>query len=451
MELKKFARGARSICALGLISLFVAACDDNNNPPGAATTPPPVAAVSPAGQSLVGVDPVNNTVWVPIDTLDGSGNLQFTIVNQSDVTPAIAKATAVKPNATGTGHRISLNKCTRAEAITYDANDKEFLIECVDNSGNVFVEIANTPSDTTQIVVNGIQATGIDAGRGGIIYNPNTKVAVVAGLSTIGLLDMTTATPSFESNSVVSTVCTDSLSLNFTTQLLFIACDGNHQTVDTSSTARPLVAVAFAQLPDPTGQYNPAITDGNAFDSNTNLIVVTPEFHNVAFVLNFNGTTQTPASAPFITVQGLGFTGPVGEGPGGQAVMNTTTHQALIADEEGQNFWLLQLPMATVTGNLNNNGQPGSGTTADASSAYAIAAAVTPQVGGNQLLIRGDPAALGIDQVHNIGYMLADGGSNLYLVAVDLSNPPIGGCAQGVTAPGCTSVWTPKSAAVPLN
>lgn len=483
MDFRKL-RGTASICALGLASLIVAACDDNNNPPGAATTPPPVAAVSPAGQSLAGVDPVNNTVWVPTYQLDGSGNLQLVVSNQSDVTPAAVSAVGahaiVQPHATGTGKKVSLPQCDTPIALAYDTNNQTFLVECANSTtSQVYVQIVKTASldNLNNPTVNTITATGVTWDTwGGILFNPNTDKAVVAGTNTIGILDVPKdGTPSFEANSVVQVPGTDSLSLNFTTQLLLVCSDGTNYTIDTS------VRGANGQLPAPTIFSGPTgTTDGNAFDSSTNIATISPEFDNIAEIANFTGKFDAaggtaPTAVPVLTVSGLGWLDPHGEGPGGQATFNITTHQAIIADEFGQNFWLVQLPSAAVTGALDNNGQPGSATTADASSAYAVAAGLIPQVMINntstQLGIRGDPAALGIDQVHNIAYMLADtntdyhswsGNSNtpLFLIAVDLSNAPVGGCAAGITLDGtstgqrstaCTSVWSPKVAVLRIN
>jgi hypothetical protein len=144
-------------------------------------------------------------------------------------------------------------------------------------------------------------------------------------------------------------------------------------------------------------------------------------------------------------------------------VINCSNHQGLVADEFGDNFRLIHLPLTPVSGALNNNGQPGSGTTADAASAFTIAAAIIPKGNVNgtptQLGIVGDPNSLTIDPAHNFGYMLADtetffhnwaGGTTLplFLIRDDLSKPVFGGSPTG--GPNGKTFWTPVGQAIPM-
>ena len=144
-------------------------------------------------------------------------------------------------------------------------------------------------------------------------------------------------------------------------------------------------------------------------------------------------------------------------------MINCSTHQATVADEFGQNLKLIQLPTAAVPGALDNNGRPGSGTTADAASVWTIAATIIPKglVGttATQLGIVGDPNSLSIDPAHNFAYMLADtdpsfhewsigSTSPLFLVRVDLSKPVPGANPNG-GIDGKTT-WTPVSEAIPM-
>jgi hypothetical protein len=196
-----------------------------------------------------------------------------------------------------------------------------------------------------------------------------------------------------------------------------------------------------------------------------------------SFAFNFTALnkTTTPATAPTVTVPNvcpggvgippgcLGEAPPIGEGPGGETVINCTTHQGVIADEFGQNLKLIHLPTKSVAGALDNNGRPGSGTVAGPASVFTIAAAVIPKgsVDGipTQLGIVGDPNSLSIDPAHNFAYMLADtlpffhswqGGTTtpLFLVRVDLSAPVSG--ASPVGGINGTTFWTPVSAAIPM-
>jgi len=149
----------------------------------------------------------------------------------------------------------------------------------------------------------------------------------------------------------------------------------------------------------------------------------------------------------------VGFTNPRGEGPGGQAAINCSTHRGVVVDEFGQNFKLIHLPPNPVPNGtpLDNNGDPCGTGTAGPASVYTIAATTIPQVLFNNKLTTlgsvGDPSTLTVDPIHNLAYMLADtlptqhywgkgvGGSPppsaLFLVRMDLSSPVLG---QGQTA-----------------
>ncbi len=267
-------------------------------------------------------------------------------------------------------------------------------------------------------------------------------------------MDTSVEPPVFNAASVVSVVGTDSISLNTTTGLLFSSSDGNNQIINISTV--PLVAQTF-QGPE-------ATTDGVGFDPTTNILLLSDKVGlDMATAFNFGtlDTSVTPATALNIRFNGLGFLEPKGEGPGGQTVVNGVTHQGVISDEFGQNLKLIHLPAATVTGALDNNGQPGSSTNPDAASVFTICATLiskgdvssTP----TQLGIVGDPNSLSIDVKNNLAYMLADTITNfhfwandhdptppLFLVRVDLSAPVLGGSPTGTTQ------WNPTSAAIPM-
>jgi hypothetical protein len=139
------------------------------------------------------------------------------------------------------------------------------------------------------------------------------------------------------------------------------------------------------------------------------------------------------------------------------------SHQGFIADQFGQNFKLIQLPRSPVKGGLDNNGQPGTKTLPNDSSAYTIAASVIPMgdVDGvpTQLGVVDDPGSLAIDPVRNLAYMLADtdpafhpwdpgADTPLFLIRVDLSRPVFGASPTG-GVDGKT-FWDPASAAIPM-
>jgi len=254
---------------------------------------------------------------------------------------------------------------------------------------------------------------------------------VVAGTSTIGLLDISTATPTWKANSVLNVGGTDSFTLNADTGLIFISSDGSKSTIDLKTT--PLA----------TRGYSAALgtTDGVAFDSLTGYMIITPEFQDLAYVINMNELPATgTGAAPTLSVPGLGTTAPVGEGPGGQVAVNVVTHQALVADEFGHNLRLVQMPTAAKAG------------IPTATDTFTIAKAVLPKplISGTatQLGMRGDPNSVTMDPARNVAYMLADTQASyhgfnvtypLFLVRV-----PLAGATVGTTwAPAMTTIQMP--------
>jgi hypothetical protein len=390
-------------------------------------TPQVCSGQSGAGQSLVGIDPINNVGYAPLIALDGSGNAQIQAVDLTVGAASPLLATLILPGA------------SKTISTAYNSNNATMLVETFLKNGGIGVFVIDT---ATKTVTGPVKATGLNSGFfGGILEDSIHNRAFVAGQTTIGILDTSTTPPAWNAGSVVMTVVTDSLSLNTSTRILFIGGEGVNQIIDTSHT--PLVPKSF----DSTS----GITDGNAFDPATNILAVTPEVGaDQTQVFNFAtlDTTVSPATANNITVPGLGEIPPKGEGPGGMAVINCKTHQAIVADENGQNLKLLHLPTSPVPAStpLNNNGQPGSGTAADAASAFTIAATVIPNgPSGMQLIMQGDPNSATIDPAHNFIYALAldfATATTQFLVRIDLSTPvpPLGGSPTGVTH------WTPAGA-----
>jgi hypothetical protein len=323
------------------------------------------------------------------------------------------------------------------------------------------VEIVEVDTNT-QMVTNVVPTPGLTGTFfGGMLEDPMRNIAFVAGVNQIGILDTSMSPPVWNAASVVSTFGTDSLSYNLNTHILFISADGiTNQTIDTTA-APPLVPMSF--------QSTFGITDGNAFDVGTNILGLSQEV-GADQIWAFNFGFFAAGTAPFVLVPPVCPSGgpgpclsemaPIGEGPGGQLVINCQTHQAVVMDEFGQNLKLVQLPVAPVggTGALDNNGRPCSGIPADTASVYTISETVIPKglVGMTltQLGAIGDPNSLTIDPANNFAYMLADTipffhswtpGSTtpLFLIRVDLSAPvsgasPLGGC-DGST------FWTPAS------
>ncbi|MGO9057826.1 MAG: hypothetical protein ACLQU2_10650, partial [Candidatus Binataceae bacterium] len=470
----------------------------------------PLFSQACSSQTMIGIDPINNIGYVPVYSLDKAGNAQLAVVDLS-----VGVASPVLKT-------VSLGGCVQPISVTYNPFNRTILARARTADDRVFIYEINT---TTQSVMNTVVATGLvqqtgsaisrrseagatDAGTsnarwsalaralqtrqwakmrrseissllrspdangpwgpillqptsGGIVEDLKNNRAIVAGTAALGILDTSKSPPVWNPHSVADLdLAAESISLNPATGLMFISNLGTDDLIDTAKS--PLNEIPFQRVP------NKGVSDGVAFDSTTN-IVIRSEFDGAdkVYAFNFNtlDTTQNPATADPIGVQGLGFqtTYGLGFGPGGQNVINCVTHQAVIADEFGPNFKLVQMPAAPVVGELDNNGQPGSGTKADAASVYTIAAALIPQttVGGvkSPLGAVDSPSSLTVDPSRNFAYVLADDwifyhrwtpGSTLplFLVRLDLSKPVFGASPTG-GIDGKT-FWTPAAAVIPL-
>jgi hypothetical protein len=374
----------------------------------------PAAIKTLPSQGLIAIDTVHNVGYVPIYTKDGSGNGQIAVV---DLTVGVANPVLKLVSLPGTPTPIASN--------FFADNGRVYVLAA--NGSNLTVHVIKSSDNTVEFSV---AATGLSfAGSfGGVIVDGKRNHVIVAGTSEIGLLDISTSTPSWISTSVINVGGTDSFSLNSETGLVFVSSDGDKKTVDTTVT--PMTQRGYD---DSLGT-----TDGVAFDSLTGMMIITPEFEDRAFVINMNELPATGSGpAPTLDVAGIGFSAPVGEGPGGQVAVNVLTHQALVADEFGHNLRLVQMPTAPITG------------AATATNAFTIAATVLPKPDINgtatQLGMRGDPNSVTIDPARNFGYVLADTDPDfhgfdvslpLFLVRVDL-----GSAVKGTP-------WTPSMQAI---
>ena len=503
-------------CAAATPTPTPSAAPPSPTPTSVPATPSPTATpVSPlfsqacSSQTMIGIDPINNIGYVPVYSLDKAGNAQLAVV---DLTVGVGSPVLKTVSLVGSVQPIS---------VTYNPFNQTILAQARTVDDRVFIYEINT---TTQSVMSTVVATGLvqqtgaavsrsepeatDASTssarwsalaralqtrqwakmrrpeissllrsptangpwgpiikqptsGGIVEDLKNNRAIVAGTAALGILDTSKSPPVWNPHSIVDLdLAAESISLNPDTGLLFISNLGTDDLIDT--TKSPLREIPFQRVP------NKGVSDGVAFDSTTN-IVIHSEFDGAdkVYAFNFNtlDTTQNPATADPIGVQGLGFetTYGLGFGPGGQNVINCVTHQAVIADEFGPNFKLVQMPAAPIVGELDNNGQPGSGTKPDAASVYTIAAALIPQttIGGvkSPLGAVDSPSSLTVDPRRNFAYLLADDwifyhrwtpGSTLplFLVRLDLSKPVFGASPTG-GIDGKT-FWTPAAAVIPL-
>lgn len=376
----------------------------------------PAAIKTLPSQGLIAIDTIHNIGYVPIYTHDAGGNGQIAVV---DLNVGVANPIITLVSLPGTSTAIASN--------FFADNGRVYVLAA--NGSNIVVHVIKSSDNTVEF---SIPATGLsfNGSFGGVIVDGKRSHVVIAGTSTIGLLDISTATPTWMANSVINVDGTDSFSLNSETGVIFVSSDGNKKTVD--STVLPMTQRG----------YNASLgtTDGVAFDTLTGMMIITPEFQDLAYVINMNELPATGTGpAPTLTVNGVGTTAPVGEGPGGQVAVNVLTHQALVADEFGHNIRLVQMPTAPITG------------AATAANAFTIAGAILPkpQVNGTaaQLGMRGDPNSVTIDPARNFAYVLADTQASfhgfnvnfpLFLVRIDLSGAVTG------------QPWTPTMQAIQM-
>ena len=402
-----------------------------------------------SGQSLVAIDPVRNVGYVAIYQLDPSGNAQLAIL---DLTVGAANPVL------GT---ISLAGSIQPISAVYNPQGPSILAEARDAANQVHIyEI----DPATQSVVSSTLATGLShtGMSGGMVEDFVTNQAIVAGTSDLGILDTSTSPPIWNPASIIDLsameITIDSITLNSFTGLLFISNLGNNLVVDTGNA--PLTPIVFQIDP------NESLSNGVAFDVGTDILLQSQmNKSDSSYAFNFGNVnlSASPAFAANVYIGGLGFLEPVGQGPGGLAIVNCMTHQGFIADQFGQNFKLIQLPRRSLEGDLDNNGQPGTNTLPNGSSAYTIAASVIPMgdVGGTptQLGVVDDPGSLAIDPKRNLVYMLADtdpaphpwspgADTPLFLIRIDLSRPVFGASPTGGV--DGNTFWNPASAAIPM-
>ena len=377
----------------------------------------PAAIKTLPSQGLIAIDTIHNIGYVPIYTEDASSNGQVAVVDLNvGATNPIIKL-------------VSLPGTSTAIASNFFADTGRVYVLAASGS-SMFVHVIRTSDNTIESTVPAVGLT-FSGQFGGVIVDGPRQHVVVAGTNGIGLLDISTSPPTWNQASIVNVPGTDSFSLNSQTGLIFVSSDGTKVTLD--STVLPMTQTGYND--------NMGTTDGVAFDTLTGMMIVTPEFQDLAYVINMSEYVASSGTVPqHYTVVGTGqTTPPVGEGPGGQVAVNVLTHQALVADEFGHNLRLVQMPTTAITG------------PATAANAFTIAGTILPKpmISGTatQLGMRGDPNSVTIDPARNFAYVLADTqpsyhGFNvnfpLFLIRVDLSTATVG-------AP-----WTPSMQAIAM-
>jgi len=379
------------IAVLGSL-LAVAGCGgDSGGGGGIVTKPPPHSKTSP-GSGLFAVDCSRNRAYVPLDTLNGSGNGQVSVINLG-----------VDPDKTDPRLKIIALSHPDIPSGTALDNDHNLILVVSGGFVDVIQESNNKLVSGSPFAIPGGSLVGI---FGQILYNPTTKFAILNVVSpTAGFVTFDPVTHAF--GTVIPANYAETFSLNLTTNVVMDSSDSSpFNTIDAIDVADGRACV----LTDTnlTGDQ-----DGASTDSATNITVISNE-DGTATVLNLNGSTFAPPAVS-TTPCTLNETAPLPNSvlvsglpssTAGSAV-NGTTHQAFLIEDGSPGVTLIQLPTSPVAGQImaGNLGTP------------SISSVPNDPL-GNGWGTQGDPYAVAIGECNNKGYAIDS--SFQFLVQVDL-------------------------------
>jgi hypothetical protein len=398
------------VAVLGSL-LAVAGCGGDSGGGIAKIAPRPPSKTSP-GSGLFAVDCSKNRAYIPLDTLNNSGNGQVSVINLG-----------VDPDKKDP--RVTVVALTHSDIPSGTALDNHNNLILVVSGGfvDVIKESNNTLVAGSPFAIPGGSTVG---STGQILYNPTTKMAMLNVESpTAGFFTFDPVTHAF--GTLIPANYAETFSLNSTTNVAMDASDSSaFNTMDAIDIADERACV----LTDTNLAGNDQ--DGASTDSATNITIISNE-NGTATVLNLNGSAFNPAgvsttpctldetNAPnSVTVSGL---------PGGTAgsAVNGTTHQAFLIEDGSSGVTLIQLPSSPVAGQIvaGNLGTP------------SISSVPNDPL-GVAWDTQGDPYAVAIGECNNKGYAVDD--TFHFLVQVDLptllSTPanistalPAGACA----------------------
>ena len=397
--------------------------------------------------NAIGIDPVNQIAYLPMYQLDQNLNAQLAVVSLvPGAFPPVLQT-------------ISLPGAGGVFSIAYNPLNQTMLVGAL-LSGTSIVAVYVINTGTRTLAAGSPIGTTILGGIG-IVMDPVRNRAIVSGSNSIGVLDTSTTPTTFVAGMTASSTL-DAMTINQTTGLLVTSGNNSLGVIDTTQ-ALPWTESNFLPSGLPV-----TIGNGIAFDPSTNLALFTPSgYRDVTEAINF-ATLSLPSgsvgTADYLTVPGLGEgQNTIGGGPGGWVAVNCVTHQGAVVDPGGQNIKLVQLPSAPIAGTPDNNGQPYTSTTADASSAYTIADALLgPDPCGAGMTTGGGTGnqEVNVDPTHNQLYVKTGVGAVntvQYLVDVDLSSPVVGACPANAYkngpdtgAPCSAGQWTPAQTSILL-
>lgn len=265
--------------------LALGGCGPDHNHGGFFKGPPPPPAQTSAGSGLFAVDCARERAYVPLDTLNQSENGQVAVIDLS-----------VDPDATDP--RIATVALTHSDIPTGTAfdNDHALILVVSGKSGaGGFVDIID---ETTNTLVAGSPfpfPAGSQAGHfGQILYNPTTKLAILAtcdnascasGDPKTGFVTFNPVTHAF--GSIIPANYAETFALNQTTNVVIDAsdADASGQIGGVQLSKNRACTLSDANIGDD--------NDGSSFDSVTNIVVVSNEATD-ATVINLNKSSFAP-------------------------------------------------------------------------------------------------------------------------------------------------------------
>jgi hypothetical protein len=368
---------------------------------------------------LFAVDCSRNRAYVPLDTLDNNEDGQVSVIN-------------IGVNPDTTNPLVKIIALTHSDVPTGTALDSDHSLILVVGGGDVDVidETTNTLVAGSPFTIPGGSVVG---STGQILYNPTTKLAILAVESpTSGFITFDPVAHTF-GTAVIPALYPEAFSLNSATNVVMDASD------DAGAGAMDTVDVAGGRACTLTDSNIGSDQDGASTDSDTNITVISNE-DGTASVLNLNGSAFNPSGTTTpCTLDEAGtlpnsvlVTGLPIETAG--SAVNGTTHQAFLIEDDSNGVSLIQLPTTSVAQLTSGDlGTPSIST-------------LPSDPLGNFWTTQGDPYAVAIGECNNKGYAVESDFD--FLVQVDLAtlqnNPtsistplPAGTCAGVATTAKC--------------
>jgi len=393
--------------------------------------------VGTTAPGLFALDAVNQLAFVPLlNSADSTtGNARVAVLNLS-----------ANPNTTDPRKAtVILGHPESPTGTALDAQDG-IVIVVSGGSGTGFVDLIDETTDVlltpTPIPIPGNSEPGP---TGQVLFDSARRVAVIGVTAApscpipkacTGVITFDPITTTF--GSLIQANYPETFAFNPTTQQLVDASDQNPS--------------GASQIVDLTGNRTCALSDSNlgsdqdgaSIDTATNVVIISNE-DGTATALNLNGSTLSGSGTSCTVTEGgtspnsvlLSGLPPVTAG----SAVNSSTHQGFLIEDTSNGLTLVTMPPNPVT-------------QITASQLSTVISSAPNDPNGCKWLSQGDPYAVTVDTVHNLGYAvgspLVSPAGATFLMQVDLSvlqnNPakiptalPGGQCMGTPSAFGCNN------------